>query len=233
MTRQFTINYSALLHCRFIALPLYCTASTQESIDLLLRFGPTDDGIVGAVAEYLAEEQGMVAAADFISLMPKDERGFNWNYACRGAMSQDPAATIEWCREHWSAIPLTHPLRDAIWEWLKSDKSTAIAWSLAQPDAAWRERLLRIIIEAETHGHPQRCAEIIAGRPQEEAQASSNPLWIWLAALVCTQWRAARLAEAAAWAGKLPPSPVREAAEAVIRGERHCADYRLAEEGGP
>jgi len=209
------------------------TASTQESIDLLLRFGPTDDGIVGAVAGYLAEEQGIVAAADFIASMPKDERGFNWNYACKGGMRQDPAATIEWCREHWSAIPLTHPLRDAIWEWLKSDKSTAIAWSLAHPEPAWRERLLRIIIEAEAHRHPQRCSEIIAGRLQEEAQASSDPLWIWLAALVCTQWRTARQAEAAAWAGKLPPSPVREAAEAVIRGERHCADYRLAEEGGP
>jgi hypothetical protein len=209
------------------------TASTQESVELLRRFGPTDDGIVGAVAEYLAEEQGMVAAAEFIASMPKDERGFNWNYACRGGMREDPTATIEWCRDHWSAIPLTHPLRDAIWEWLKSDKSTAIAWSLAHPDPAWRDRLLRIIIEAEAHGHPQRCAEIIAGRIEEEPQASTDPLWIWLAALVCTQWHAARQEEAAAWAGKLPPSPVREAAEAVIRGERHCSDYRLAEEGGP
>ncbi len=207
------------------------TADARAAADLLRRFGPADDSVVSLVAESLAEAHGVEEAADLILSMPEDQRAFTWNRACRGGMRYDPAATITWCRDHWSEIPLKHPLRDAMWEWLGSDKSAAMASSRAQPDAQWRDRLLRIIVEHQAHGHPQLCAEMITDRIRMDDRALSDPVWIWLAAVVCTQWRAARQAEAAAWTGTLPHSPLREAAEAVVRGEHHCADYKPPEDG--
>ena len=201
----------------------------KESAELLRRYGPADDYVVKIVAEALAESEGMKEAAGFISEMP-GELHFAFNGALEGAIKRDPAEAIEWCRLNWDAVRLRHPLQDAMWKWLRQDKAGAISYAQDHGDQAWRQRLLRIIIEHEAHGHPQKCGVMIADEFRLNPAASADPLWVWLTALVCKQWREARANEAWEWTNQLPDSPARTAAEKVVSGNAHCADYQLQDE---
>ena len=203
--------------------------SPKESAELLRRYGPADDYVVQCVAKALAEAEGMEEAAAFIRDMPGEVR-FAFNGALEGAIKRNPKEAIEWCRLNWDAERLCNPLEDAMWKWLHNDKAGAISWALDHPDAAWRQRLLRIIIEHEAHQHPQNCAAMILGELRENSAAAAEPLWVWLTALVCTQWREVRVREALEWTHQLPDSPAKAAAEKVVSGTAHCADYRLQDE---
>lgn len=203
--------------------------SPRESAELLRRYGPADDYVVDWVAEALAEANGMEEAAAFIREMPGELR-FAFTGAMRGAIKRNPAEAIEWCRLNWDAERLKNPLQDAMWKWLNNDKAGAISWAQNHHDATWRQRLLRIIIEHEAHQHPQNCAAMIADEFRLNSAAAADPLWVRLTALVCTQWREARRSEAQEWTHQLPDSPARAAAEEIVSGKAHCADYQLHDE---
>ena len=206
-----------------------CAADPQGAAELLRRYGPADDHVVDLVAESLAEAEGMDAAVALISDMP-DESQFALTAAVRGAMRRDPGEVMEWCRVHWDPDRLDHPLEKGMWQWLQDERSAAVEWAQSHTDAAWRGRLLRIIIEAEAHHHPQQCAAWIGDQFQKDAAFSSDPVWVWLTALVCTQWREARPSEAMEWAETLSSSLAKLAAQRILRGEAHCADYRLQDD---
>jgi hypothetical protein len=189
-----------------------CANNPEGAAELLRRYGAADDYVLDLVAESLGEAEGMDAAAAFISDMP-DEPPFALTAALRGALRRDPAEAMEWCRLHWDQDRLTHPLRDGMWQWLRNGKSAAIEWARSQADAAWRGRLLRIIIEAEAHHHPQECAAWIDDQFRKDSDSSSDPVWVWLTALVCTQWREARPNEAIEWAETLLSSGAKVAAQ--------------------
>lgn len=203
-----------------------CASDPNGAAELVRRYGPADDYVVDLVAESLGEAEGMDAAAAFISDMP-DEPRFAFTAALRGAMRRDPAQAMEWCRVHWNSDRLGHPLQDGMRQWLRNGKSTAIEWAQSHADAAWRGRLLRIIIETEAHHHPQQCAAWIGDQFRKDQVSTSDPVWVWLTALVCTQWREARLNEAMEWTETLSSSVAKVAAQKILRGEAHCADYRL------
>jgi hypothetical protein len=124
---------------------------------------------------------------------------------------------------------LALPLRDAIWQWMRGDKPAAISYAQSHSDPAWRERLLRVIIEHEAHHHPQQCAVMIAEEFQRDASLASAPTWVWLTALVCDKWSEARIGEATAWVGLLPASRAKDAAERIVRREGDCGDYAIKE----
>jgi hypothetical protein len=206
-----------------------CTTDPKGAAELLSRYGPADDYVVDLVVESLAEAQGMDAAAALIADMP-DEPQFAMTAAVMGAMKQDPIEAMEWCRVHWDPDRLDHPLDTGMRQWLRDEKSAAVEWARSHTDAAWRGRLLKIIIESEAHHHPQQCAAWIGEQFRDDSASSSDPVWVWLTALVCTQWREARLSEATEWAENLSNSIAKDAATRILRGEAHCADYSLKDE---